>query len=251
MAQSFFEIARDVGDVIGIKRVTSLVGNSEPHARAMLVLLDQGGKNLTKLRNTWGASWAVLTREHTFTTVAAQEEYAFPEDFTAFVDGTVWDRSSYREARGVFSPQEWQQVKSGLIETSGIAPNYRIRRGASGRGRSLYLDPIPGGGEILVYEYVSRSWVVDAAGTSFGERIAVDTDEPLFDDDLVRMDLVWRFKQSRGLSFATELAEFEIERDRRLAEDAGTRKLEVGRSSPFVDDLGVNIPATGFGSVTG
>ena len=247
MANDVLTIAQNASSIIGLESFSGLVNNSSPTPRAMLVLLNRGGQNLTRLRNTWGAGWTVLTREHEFTTVADQAEYVLPEDFEALIDRTVWDRSTYREARGVLSPFQWQEVRSGLIESTALTPRYRLRRNSGGTGRSIWLDPTPAGGDEIVLEYASKNWLVDADGSEFKAKITADTDEPLFDDDLVEQDLVWRYKQSRGLTFAAELAEFELERDRRIAEDAGARSIRVGGGRHLIRYP--NVPEFGFGGV--
>ena len=174
------------------------------------------------------------------------EEYALPEDFEALIDGTLWDRTSYREMRGTLTPQEWQQARSGLIQTVSIAPLYRIRGSSTGVGRSIYLEPIPTTEDTLVMEYVSGSWLQSGNDrTMFVDRISTDADIPLFDDDLMEMDLEWRFKQSRGLTFAAELAEWEMERDRRFAADAGPRTIVLGQGRRRT--RWPNTPESGFG----
>ena len=215
--------------VVGADSFDSLTGAPVKHAAALLVLLNRTGRNLAQKRNTWGAGWTVLTREHLFTTVEGQDEYPLPADFLGFVDGSVWDRSTYREARGVLSPQQWQQVKSGLVESAVITPFYRLRRSSDGRGRAFFLDPVPAGGDLLVFEYLGGNWVSDVDNSTFRDAITEDTDIPLFDGDLVEMGTLWRFKQARGLSYAAELGEFENQESIRFADDAGARKITIGR----------------------
>ena len=248
MPDNFLTIAREVASVVGMKDISSLVGNNEPHARSMLTLLNRGGRILAQKRGPSGQGWVVLTREFVFTTQAGEDEYQLPEDYQELVDGTIWDRNSYREARGPLSPREWQSIKSGLIETTSITPNFRLRRSRQGTGRSFFIDPVPSSSETLVIEYTSNHWLTNSTGDTFRSKIVADTDEPLFDDDLVTLDLEWRFKQSRGLSFAAELAEFEIERDRRFGKDPGPRKIYLGqgRRLSFRDQ----VPETGYGGIT-
>ncbi len=247
MQDNFLQIAREVASVVGMKDISSLVGNPEPHARSMLTLLNRGGRILAQERGSDDQGWVVLTQEFLFTTQAGVEEYELPEDYQQLVDGTVWDRNSYREARGALTPREWQSIKSGLIETTSITPNYRLRRSSQGTGKSFFIDPVPSSSEELVIEYTSKFWLTNSTGTEFRRKIESDTDVPLYDDDLVILDLEWRFKQSRGLSFAAELAEFEIERDRRLGKDPGPRKVYLGggRRLSFRDQ----VPETGFGGI--
>ena len=240
------QIAQDASDVIGIERPTSIASGTGTVDRAFRALINQGGRNLAQVRNAWGEGWTVLTREHTFTTVEDQEEYAFPDDFQALLEDTVWDRTSYYAARGPLNPQEWQLAKSGLVDSVTITPRYRIRRNSANTGHSLWLDPVPGGAEDLVLEYVSKAWLRNTNGEVL-ESIAADSDVPLFDADLMYMDAVWRFKQSRGLPFAGDLGEFEMQRDTRLARDAGPRAVTVARRRRRFRYP--NVPEGGFGII--
>ena len=209
-------------------------------------LLNRAGRNLAQRRNAFGAGWTVLTREYVFSTVDGQDEYPLPADYIDLIDGTVWNRDTFREGRGVLTPQEWQELRSGLVGTISIAPYYRIRRSSDGSGRSFWLDPVPSRADELVIEYLSDSWVRSADGTEFRNVFTADTDTSVYDDDLLEMDLVWRLKQARGLPFAAELGEYEMERDRRIGQDAGLRTLRIARSS--VRSWRWNIPESGYGT---
>ena len=245
--KSVLQIAQAVTDVVGMQQLATLVGNQSPHARAMRTLLNWGGQSLARERNAWGGTWSVLTREWVFNTVPGQEEYALPIGFVSPIDGSIWDRSQYREARGTLSPQEWQERKSGLIASLAITTNFRFRRDTRGTGRSIWLDPVPEDTKTLVIEYTSDQWVISQNNQNSYSEIQDDTDQVLFDPDLIEIDLTWRIKQSRGLSFGAELAEFELKRDRRMADDAGPADIRIGRSSEF-DRIEYLVPDTGYGN---
>ena len=249
MTKTVLSTAQDVVAVIGVANITSLVGNSEPHARALLVLANTAGRELQQMRNEDGQGWVALTREHEFETVVGQDAYAFPEDFDQIVDGTVWDRDSYRIARGPLSPQQWQNIKSGLIETTRISPNWRIRVDEDG-GRQFWVDPTPGEIKTLVIEYVSTHWVVSAQGER-RESIRADSDTTLFHEELMYKSLLWRFKESRGLSFTPQISEYENDAMRRIARDSGSKTIRIGgrgRRGLFHRD---QIPESGYGGITG
>ena len=190
----------------------------------------------------------MLTREYAFRTRAGVDEYALPDDYEGLIDGTVWDRSTYREMRGTLSPQEWQQARSGLIQTVSIAPLYRIRRATNGMGKALFLEPVPARAEDLVFEYVSSGWLQSGSDPNrFIDQIEADTDRPLFDDEIMEENLIWRFKQSRGLTYAVELAEYEIEVNRVFAADTGPRTIVLGRGR--WRQRWPNTPESGFGGM--
>ena len=239
------DIAKNAAVIAGMTEPSTLNATTNPDERILGVLLNRVGKRLARMRNSRGGGWSVLTREHTFLTEDGVEEYAFPADFHSLVDGSVWDRDSYYEARGPLSPQQWQTIKSGLIESVALTPRYRIRRSTAGTGRAFWVDPVPSQAETLVYEYISDAWLMDSGGTEFRSAITDDADEPVLDSEMVESNLIWRVKQAQHLNFAVELADAEMETKRLIAEDTGlaTVNLSDGRRYRYA----VNIPESGFG----
>ena len=246
-SKNVIDIARDAAAVIGIEDFTTLVGNQISATRAILALLNRAGQNLSRSRNSFGEPWLSLLRESTFQTSPGEATYTLPEDYVTLVSDTVWDRSQFYEARGAMSPQNWQALRNGLVQTNvTLAPFYRIKSNPSGSEREMELYPTPTETRDLVFEYISNSWLRHPTQQTFYSRIQSDLDLPVIDSELLEMDLIWRFKQSRGLTFSAELGEFEMERDRRLAEDRGARAITIGR--PGMRQPFPNVPLTGFGS---
>ena len=245
---SALNICRNAAALAGIEEPDSIAGSRDVLARALGVLFNRSGQNLARRVNGWGASWTVLQREHVFNTVAGQEEYPLPGGYIELVSDTVWNRTTYREARGALSPQEWQRVRSGLVLSTGVTPRFRIKRGASAAVKVFAVDPVPAeSGEVLVYEYRSSHWLASSSGASTYGEIQSDSDVPILDSDLIEMDVTWRVKQNRGLPFAAELGEFEVESDKRFGEDATGRTIYVGRRDLGLGDLYPNVPESGFG----
>ncbi len=244
---SLLTIVQCATDIIGLPRPTSVVTNTDQTVRTLFALVNREGQNLARLRNTWGGGWTVLEKEHTFSTVADDDDYDFPADFSSLTFDTAWDRTTFFEMRGSLSPQQWQIARSGLVASPALRLRYRIKRG-SGSARQFFIDPSPSGGDTLVYEYLSNQWVSNAAGDTFTTTFTADDDVSLLDEDLVEMGLVWRYKQAKGLAFAAELAEYEIERDRRIGNDPGGTKVFIARRKFKLPPA--NTPITGFGGVT-
>lgn len=241
-------IVQCAADIVGVPRPSAVITSTDQTVRTMLALLNREGQNLAKLRNLWGGGWTVLEREHTFTTTASTAEYALPSDFAELIGDTVWDRDDFFEVRGPLSPQEWQAIKSGLSASPALRRRFRIQRTAgSGTDRKFFVDPTPAAtGETLVFEYLSNGWVRDTGDTAVQTTFQADDDVGLLDEDLLEMGLIWRFKASKGLGFAAELAEYEIERDRRIANDPGATKIFVARKKFKLPPA--NVPETGFGT---
>ena len=239
------QIAQAVADITGFLRPTALINSDDNTARAMLRILNREGRKLANMRNTWNSGWSGVNVEYEFLTIPNVEEYVLPADYFAPIPGAFWNRSVFREARGTLSPAQWQLVRSGYVQSTTIAPFFRIRRSVLQPTRyAIFFDPIPGDTQDFVIEYIGKNWVMGSDGSRKAS-INRDTDVPVFDENLMEMALEWRFKQSRGLPYATELADFESERAQQLSADAAARPIYLaGEQTGRFEG---NIPDTGFG----
>jgi len=230
-------IVQAICDEVGVQKPTTVVGSAEPTAIQMLALANRGGKILARRSKGMGG-WTVLMKENEFETVASDPGYDLPSDFDHFVDETLWDRENFWKLRGPITAQEWQVYKSGLVSSG---PRRRVRLKPESGVRKFYVDPTPDAAETLVYEYITKNWCQSASGTG-QSAWAADTDVPLLDDQLIEMDLRWRFLRAKQLDYAEEKQEFELELNQALARDGGNRKLHVGSDGDVAIDDGVNVP---------
>ena len=248
MPDTALEIAQNVAADVGFGLGGSLFNTTNGNANRCRVLMNLAGRNMGRMRNTWGGGWSFLTREFVFDTEPNVEEYRLPGDFLGLIDGTLWDRDTYRRARGTLTPQQWQQLRSGVTQTVSTVPYFRLVAATAMPGQhALRFDPVPSSRDSLALEYVANSWAVSTDGARQDSFLA-NTDVPLYDSELLQMDLLWRFKSNRGLSYATELAEYEAELGRRFGDDAGARAVVLGNNRSGYGS-GFNIPETGFGGL--
>ncbi|MGI9338550.1 MAG: hypothetical protein ACR2P4_08590 [Gammaproteobacteria bacterium] len=242
-------IIQDVADELTLQRPTSVIGNTDQTVTQLLALLNREGQNLAKLVNTYGGTWTILEKVHTFTTTSGEDEYALPDDYGWLLSDSVWDRTSFWEMRGPLSPGQWQSFRSGLSSSAAIRRKYRLRRTttANSKTRSFSIEPEPTAtGDTLVFEYATKEWVARSQSSAFDTKFTDDdSDEALLDEDLLEMGLIWRWKKAKGLNFAPDLAEYEIQRDIRMSQDPTSTRLPLakGRRRFFPG----NVPETGFG----
>ena len=160
------QIAQAVADITGFQRPTALINSDDNTARAMLRILNREGRKLANMRNTWNSGWSAVNVEYEFLTVPGEEEYVLPEDYYAPIPGAFWNRSVFREARGTLSPSQWQLVRSGYVQSTTIAPFFRIRRSVQQPTRyAIFFDPIPGDIQDFVIEYIGKNWVMGSDGS--------------------------------------------------------------------------------------
>lgn len=213
---SLLTIVTAAADRIGIPRPNGVVGSSDLHARMMLSLAQQEGKDLASR-----FSWQAITKEKTFTATATETQSGvIPTDFDRFVDGTFWNRTENRMVIGPVSAQEWQALKSDRIQA--VHDTFRQR------GDSLLMLPTPSAGASYAFEYVSTYWVGTAGSTTPSlTEFAADTDIAYLSEELITLGVVWRYQRARGLDYAESFQSYELMLHRKIGRDAGSPTLSM------------------------
>ena len=248
MSDTALQIAQNVAAANGTRSPTTLFGATDPLSRRMLSLLNLAGRTLSNKRGPFDNTWDFLVREHRFTTVAGQQDYALPQGFKDIVTDTLWDQTSNWPARGPLTPQQYQQLKGGLVDTVSIVPYYRLVLDESGTRINFRLDPVPGDDNTeLVYEYVSRNWVRDSEASPLSrDTVGANNHIPAYPSELLQLDLTWRLRKVSGLAYAADIAEFELQRDTLFAQSAGKHVIQTagGGGNPY---LAANIEEGSWG----
>jgi hypothetical protein len=228
-------ITQNAADVIGIVRPTSVANSTDQQVRQLFSLLNTLGKDLAGDQDQ---GWQALTREYSFTTVAAEAQVAaIPDDFAWFLPDCMFNRSQSRQMVGPVSPQDWQAIKA----LGSVAPANLLWRE---RGGVILLTPQPAAGETVAYEYSSVNWVLN--GTTPAPQFIYDTDTTLLSEELLTLGLIYRFKQAKGFDYAEDMRSYELEKQRTMARDGGQKKINAAYT-PWADMAGLlalNIPQT-------
>lgn len=218
---TLLSICQDAAGRIGLGTIDSIVANTNPLAVRLRGLATASGRAMMRRH-----AWQFLRDEVTFTTTATEEQTnsPIPTDFHRFVNETLWNRSLRRPLMGPMTPQEYQEYKASA--TSVLSDAFVLRQ------NKFYMLAAPGAGQTVAYEYVSKYWCkVDDASARSKTSFTADTDVPAFDEELMTLDLVWRYKSSVGLPYAEAMNDFEIAVNSDIANDGGKRTLNFTQSS--------------------
>ena len=82
-------------------------------------------------------------------------------------------------------------------------------------------------------EYVSKNWILDTDGTTGKATWAADTDTLRLPEILYVQGVRWRWKSSKGLEYAEDMATYERELERRIAADRLARPISMTRMVRF------------------
>lgn len=192
-------IVQTVCKRVGITAPNSAIGNTDAQIIQMLALLNEEGESLAT-RNAWQA----ITLEASFTTVAAEIQGAISTiapGLDYIINDTIWNRDLRRPVYGPLTKQRWQQRKA--MSMQGPFNQFRIR------GDDLLFIPEPTAGQTCYFEYVSKNWTSDAAGTTTNEEFQIDGDVSLLDERLLTLGLIWRWKAAKGFDYSADIEKYE------------------------------------------
>lgn len=237
MALTALEIATEAAASAGLAIPTTL-GVGDDAGRQALALLNRGGRALTEKRGAYGQSWPALTHEHTVSLVDGREYYPLPSGFAGLIADTTWSDRDREPAIGPTTPVEWRTLKGRASGYAGPSVFYRIGQNPANGVLSIRIHPSPTDVEDITFEYLSKWWVRSSETEPASRGTVVrDSDVPIFDEDLMVLDLEWRLRTAEGLSFASQLGDFEVRRDRIFSHISGDSarnvRLDGGTVSPY------------------
>lgn len=207
-------IIQDVQERVKLTKSSVVMSTLDKSSKQLFALCNQSGIALAKRYE-----WQALKREHTFLSVAAEEQTnGLPSDWNGrFVNKTFWNRSQQRELKGPLSSREWQRLKATV--TSVIFDSFRVRGGA------LLILPTPTAGETYAYEYITKNWALSSSSTAKA-KLTADDDTTLFDEEIITLDVIWRWLNRNGLPYEEEF---------RLAEQAILQAMSFDGSKDDID----------------
>lgn len=241
MARTLLELMKQAANELGIPEPSQIIGAQDEQSKQLLALAQREGKDFSVLANKNGG-WQALHKEYTFSTVAAQQDYALPSDFEYFVQRTWWDNAYKWELLGPITAQEKQILKYGVI-SSGPRRKFYVR------DNKIWLDPIPAtNGDVIAYDYFSNAWCQSSGGTP-QQFWQADTDTYKLDEDCFIQGMKWRFLRAKGLDYTQEKADYDMDCQRVMARDGGARDLPIAGGTYGARFLNEdNIPEQGYGA---
>lgn len=169
----------------------------------------------------------------------SQTQYTMPDGYDRPVNRTQWDKSKHWEMIGPETPQQWEWLKSGYIAT-GPRIRWRIM------GGYFQIWPALNTRELLGFEYVSKNWVITAAGATAG-RLVNDSDTAIFSDRSLVIGTKLKYFETKGFDTTALKRDFDAEVDLRMATEQGAPTLsQAPRLSQVLIDQSA-IPDSGFG----
>jgi hypothetical protein len=215
---TLLSICQNVADFTGFERPTTVIDNTDPIARQLLALAQREGKQLMRT-----SDWAILKKEHTFSTSSGTAAYALPSDFDRLVLETSYNRSDNDILTGPISSSEYQLVNHGMA-TTGTTEKFRLK--AASNALKFELDPTPSSTQTIGFEYVSSQFCQSSGGS--GQAVwTADTDTGILDETTMEMGITYRFKAAHGLDYAEDYRQYQLEVRQAIARNGSAPILQL------------------------
>lgn len=223
MARTLLQIVQDACSDVGQPRPNVVASATLETPVRMLRILNKAGIALAR-----EIEWNALTTVRTFTATASQVQSAEPpSDYSRITPiSQLWDVSLKRPAVGPLPMDKWLNLITNTV--TGGDKYWAII------GDKINLYPTPAGTEQFTYAYQSKNWVYSS--TSVGkDRFTLDDDTPRIDDELLTLELIWRWKQAIGIDYAESMQDATRQKEIVFAANRGPRVLNL--SSPWQGEL--------------
>lgn len=197
---------------------TAVISSSDEQVLQVLGLLEEEGQDLAQR-----GDWQVLIREALHTTLNTEIQGSIDTiapGFDRFKPNTFWDRD-LRLPVYILSNVDWQQEQA----TNITGPRYQARI----RGNQLIADPVPVAGHTWAFEYITKNWITDSAGSNPSDEFVADTDLVLLPEKIVKTGLRWRWKKEKGFDYDEDFQTYEKMIAKSLGSSGLKKRLNMGQ----------------------
>ena len=133
---------------------TTLISPTDPADLQILHLMYSVSRELRSDR-----CWPQQKKSYSLTLTASRVKYPLPSDFYSALLGTQWNSTTRLPLNGPMSDAAFTQRLYGVVRLDSevafriFGPDFNPNTA----GGQFYIDPPPGGGEVITYEYISAT----------------------------------------------------------------------------------------------
>lgn len=221
---SILSVVQEASPKLGISRPSQLVADTGNTSLELQAALIESAKLISD-RN----DWEVFKSTGTFTGDASATAFDKPTDYQRLLkDGDLWPSTSPgTPLTHVLDDNRWRQyVAQSFVPAIGIwriyGGQFQILMGGSLSALGLAAT--------VTFDYITNK-LFDHGGTAQAT-ITADTDTFRLDERLLKLALIYRWKEDKGRPYAADLDKFEDALAISIATNKGSGVLTMGGKSP-------------------
>ena len=165
--------------------------------------------------------WQILNKIAVITGDGTTEDFALPADFDRMLDKSqLWSTSLETPLSPISDRDDWLELD---IKTIDFVINAWIIYAGE-----IHIKPALSTGVQVKYFYQSNLWGLNGA-TPISEFTA-DTNTFRIDERLLKLGIIWKWREMKGLPYAEDLATYERLLAKLAMRDKGSRIIRLGKA---------------------
>lgn len=232
--KTILEICREVADLAAVKRPDNLFNTDSQQESIFLSVAKSALDSMLRY-----GDWQELTKEGCIFTVKGCKRYIIKEyvpDFYCLLNNTIYIKDASERVIGAITPEQWMKEKCFKSDSCGV--KFKIQNGCM-----VFLNEPPVNVRII-FQYRSDNIVWDYNTYEEKNRLTANTDVPIFDEYLVKLNILWRWLKRNGMNYAEEYNEYNSEVKKRYGSGLATGDIYLASSgNNLPDNGGVNVIA--------
>ena len=203
---------------IALDKPSAVFGSSTREHLELATLANEAAEMIVQSHE-----WQALNRIATITGDGSTEDFDLPSDYDDMLDKSqLWTSSLETPLTPISDRDEWLGLD---IQSFDFVVNAWILY-----GNQIHIKPALADAVTAKYWYRSDLYGVDNGATNISAFTA-DTDSFRLDERLLKLCLIWLWREQKGLPYAENLATYERLLAKLIARDKGSRIIRIGRPS--------------------
>lgn len=165
--------------------------------------------------------WQILNKIAVITGDGTTEDFALPSDFDRMLDKSqLWSTSLETPLSPISDRDDWLELD---IKTFDFVINAWILYAGE-----IHIKPALSTGVQVKYFYQSNLWGLN--GSTPISEFTADTNTFRIDERLLKLGIIWKWREMKGLPYAEDLATYERLLAKLAMRDKGSRIIRLGKA---------------------
>lgn len=213
---TILSVAQSACRVIGINEPDVLVGSTDRQYIELLMIAQEMAERIAR-----GHEWQKLSRIHTLTGDGTTEDFSLPSDFDRMlVKSQVWSSVLECPLSPITDLDQWLGLDVQSFDF--IVNAWTIYGGL------MRIKPALTNAATAKFFYQSNLIVAPSSGDN-KTTFTADADTFRLDEQLLKLGVIWRWKEAKGQAYAEWMQDYEELKERLVARDKGSRMIRIGQ----------------------
>jgi hypothetical protein len=213
---TILSVCQEVAKVVGLEEPDVVFSSATREIEELRSVANEMARRIADVYD-----WQALCKIATITGDGATEDWSLPSDYLRQMKKThLWSSSLETALSHIKDLDRWLELDVQSFDF--IINAWTIY------GGEIHVKPALASAVTAKYFYV-RNTVVTANGGSLKTSFTADDDTYGLSEDLLKLGIIWRWKEYKGQDYAEAMQDYEELKERLIIADKGSKGIRVGR----------------------